>query len=115
MPDNSRAAISLTGVNGSATIWQASIGFLVGDVNSTRAIDPIDISAVKARSGQIADATDFQFDVNVSGAVNASDILAVKARSGTVLMPCVFIAAAIIGSHVRFRLAFCFRRVSFRR
>ena len=82
--DNSRATISLSGVN-TAVNASASIGFLVGDVNNSRSVNSSDISGVKARSGQTADATNFKFDVNASGAINSSDISAVKARSGFTL------------------------------
>ena len=85
--DNSRAKISLNGVNGGATVWLATIGFLVGDVNNTRSVNSSDISAVKARSGQAATATNFVYDVNATGAINSSDISAVKARSGLSLVP----------------------------
>jgi hypothetical protein len=84
--DTSRVKVSLTGVNGSVNT-SASIGFLVGDVNNSRADDPIDTSAVKARSGQIADASNFKFDVNTSGLIGAADILAIKVRSGQMLAP----------------------------
>ena len=85
VPENSRATVSLTGVNGGTTGFAASVGFLVGDVNETRSVNSSDISAVKARSGQPATGLNFRFDVNASGAINSSDISAVKARSGTVL------------------------------
>ena len=85
--DNSRATISLTGVNGNVAASSVSMGFLVGDVNNTRSVDSIDLSSVKARSGQITDSTNFSFDLNASGAINSADILAVKARAGAVLVP----------------------------
>ncbi len=86
VPDNQRATIALTNINGVATInASASMGFLVGDVNNTRSVNSSDISAVKARSGQTTSALNFMFDVNASGAINSSDISAVKARSGLVL------------------------------
>jgi alpha-tubulin suppressor-like RCC1 family protein len=84
VPENSRATITLTGVNGVLNT-SASLGFLVGDVDNTRSVNSSDISGVKARSGQTTDATNFQFDLNASGAINSSDISAVKARSGLVL------------------------------
>ncbi len=82
--DNSRAAISLSGVNGSTNATVA-MGFLVGDVNGSRAVNATDIAAIKARSGQTTSATNFRFDLNASGAINATDIAAVKARSGQVI------------------------------
>ena len=87
IPDNRRVTVSLTNVNGIATPFTASVGFLVGDVNGTRSVNSSDISGVKARSGQNTDALNFRFDVNASGTINSSDISAVKARSGLTLAP----------------------------
>jgi len=84
VPDNVRTTVSLDGVNG-ATSFGASLGFLVGDVNSSRSVNATDISGVKARSGQTTNASNFRFDLNASGGINATDIAAVKARSGLVL------------------------------
>ena len=87
IPDNKRVTVSLTNVNGVATSFTASLGFIVGDVNSTQSVNSSDISGVKARSGQNTTALNFKFDLNASGAINSSDISAVKARSGLVLPP----------------------------
>jgi Dockerin type I domain/Putative Ig domain/Fibronectin type III domain len=84
IPDNTRVAVSVTGVNGLLDVSRA-MGFLIGDINNSRSVNATDISGVKARSGQTADATNFRFDVNASGGINATDISAVKARSGLVL------------------------------
>ena len=84
--NNSRLTISLVGVNDALNV-SASIGFLVGDVNGTGSVNSSDISAVKARSGQVTNASNFRFDLNATGAINSSDISAVKARSGMVLSP----------------------------
>lgn len=84
IPDNRRATIALAGVNGTLGA-SAAMGFLVGDVNSTRGVNSSDISGVKARSGQATTAANFNYDVNATGAINSSDISAVKARSGLVL------------------------------
>ena len=85
--DNQRVTVTLTNVNGSVTPFPVSIGFLVGDVNGTRAVNPGDVSSTKALSGQTTDINNFRFDVNATGTINASDISAVKARSGLVLPP----------------------------
>ena len=86
--DNSRARVSLSGVNTDATLNPSvSLGFLVGDVNNTGSVNSSDISGVKARSGQTTDLTNFKFDLNASGTINSSDISAVKARSGLILPP----------------------------
>jgi hypothetical protein len=84
VPDNKRLTVTLTGINGSGT-QKASMGFLVGDVNNSRAVNASDISGVKARSGQATSQLNFLFDINASGSVSSSDISAVKARSGMVM------------------------------
>lgn len=84
IPDNQRLTISLTGVNGTINT-ATSMGFLVGDVNNSRTVNSSDISGIKARSGQVADAMNFKYDLNASGAINSSDISAVKGRSGLVM------------------------------
>lgn len=85
VPDSRRAKITLTDVNLVGKNATAAMGFLVGDVNNTRAVDGGDLSGVKARSGHLADATNFMFDVTASGLINGADIMAVKARSGHAL------------------------------
>ena len=84
IPDNQRVTVSLAKVNGVKPA-QASIGFLVGDVNNSQSVNSSDISSVKARSGQATTAANFKYDLNASGAINSSDISAVKARSGSVI------------------------------
>ena len=83
LADNKRVTVALSGM--AVIVPPVSPGFLVGDVNNTRSVNASDISAVKARSGQVTSAANFRFDVNASGAINASDISAVKARSGLAL------------------------------
>ncbi|MEQ1515912.1 MAG: dockerin type I domain-containing protein [Usitatibacteraceae bacterium] len=85
VPNNRSVTVTLPTVNGTAINAQASIGFLVGDINSNRAVNSSDISGVKARSGQTTNLANFLFDVNASGAVNSSDISSIKAGSGGVL------------------------------
>ncbi|MEP7154492.1 MAG: putative Ig domain-containing protein [Betaproteobacteria bacterium] len=85
LADNMRARISLTNVSNLGVNATASLGFLVGDMESNQAVGPTDATAVKARSGQVADSNNFRTDVNASGAINASDISAVKARAGKTL------------------------------
>ena len=83
--DRDRVTVSLTNVNGAGVVVSVSLGFLVGDVNSSGAIDPRDLSAIKARAGQRADTSNFWFDLNLSGSVTASEVAAVKARVGRTL------------------------------
>lgn len=83
--DNQRVTVTLSGVNGSLNPPSVSIGFLVGDVNNTRSVNPADLSAIRARAGQTVDGSNWRFDLNTSGTVTASDIAAVKARQGRAL------------------------------
>ena len=87
VPNNRRATISVNNVNATGLNVSRTMGFLVGDVNNSRSVNPSDITAVKARSGQTTTPSNFQFDVNATGAINASDINAVKSRSGATLLP----------------------------
>jgi uncharacterized delta-60 repeat protein len=82
--DGSRATVSLVGVGGELDA-SISLGFLVGDVNDSRSVNATDISGVKARAGQVTNASNFRFDLNASGGINATDIAAVKSRAGLVL------------------------------
>ena len=83
--DATRVAIFLNGVNGSSQVFSAALGFLIGDVTSSHAVNASDISGVKARTGQMTTAGNFLFDLNASGNVNSSDIQMVKVRAGAVL------------------------------
>ena len=82
VPDNSRLTVQLLRVNATDGDAFASVAFLVGDVNNSRAVAPTDLLQMKGRAGQAVDASNFPFDLNASGIVTASDILGVKAHSG---------------------------------
>ncbi|MBL8514148.1 MAG: hypothetical protein JNJ55_09190 [Betaproteobacteria bacterium] len=80
--DNVRLTLTLTGVNGVVTAARA-MGFLVGDVNTTRAVTAADISGVKANSGNPVNSdARAKFDLNADGTISSSDITAAKARAG---------------------------------
>ena len=84
VPDLQRLQIDLSGVNTnlSATV---SLGFLVGDVNSSRTVNASDISSVKAKSGQATNTYNYRFDLDTSGNINQFDISKMKARAGLVI------------------------------
>lgn len=85
VPDNRRVTVTLTNVNGVGVNANASIGFLVGDVNSSRTVNASDINGIKARLLQPANAANYRFDLDTSGTINAADVSAVKVRSGRVM------------------------------
>lgn len=85
--DNKRGTVTLNTGGSLVSTIPVSMGFLVGDINSTRAVNASDISGIKSRLGLAADASSFKMDVNVSGTIDPADISAVKARSGLVLAP----------------------------
>jgi hypothetical protein len=59
---------------------------LVGDTNSSGAVNASDIGQVKGQSGQPVTGANFWMDVTTSGgSINASDLALVKSRSGTQL------------------------------
>ncbi|MBL8524897.1 MAG: YncE family protein, partial [Betaproteobacteria bacterium] len=84
VPDIQRVKVSLAGVNGMINAT-ANLGFMIGDISGSRAVNATDISAMRARSGQALDAANCRFDLNLSGAIDGSDLSAMKARSGLVL------------------------------
>ncbi len=81
VPDNKRVTVSVPTVNGATVNASASILFMLGDVDKSRARNAVDASGVKARSGQTTHAGNFGFDLNSSGTITAADIAAVKARA----------------------------------
>lgn len=83
--DKRRAKIALTNVNGAAVSPSASIGFMVGDVNGSRAVNASDIAGLKAQSSLAVGIGNFKYDLNLTGTLNAQDISVVKSRSGTQL------------------------------
>ncbi len=81
VPDGKRVTITIPNINGSGN-GSASLGFLVGDVNSTGIVTAADIAGVKAHSGQATVLTNARYDINLSGNIEATDVSTVKARSG---------------------------------
>ena len=62
-----------------------SVGFLVGDMNSSKAIKASDNDSVKAHLNQGVNINTAKFNVSLSGTISAVDLSAVKARSSTLL------------------------------
>jgi hypothetical protein len=81
LPDARRATIALSGVNATTSGGSVSMGFLVGDVNSSRNVTASDINKVKGKMGAVTGST-FIYDVNATGVVDSVDLNDVKLRSG---------------------------------
>jgi hypothetical protein len=82
IPESRRATVSLTGVNGASATYSICLGFLVGDVDSSRNVVDTDLQAVKARVGQPVDAATFLYDLDANGAISSADLLMAKGRAG---------------------------------
>jgi len=77
--DNKRIRLVLPAVNGGADAV-VSLGFLVGDVDNSRSVSPVDVQQIKSRSGQGVDAGNFRFDLNATGVISAADVVAIRSR-----------------------------------
>lgn len=51
VPDNTRVKVTLANINGTGQTVSASMGFLVGDVDSSRSVIAADIAAIKSHAG----------------------------------------------------------------
>ena len=85
--ENRRITVTLANVNGSASLPPVSLGFLVGDVDNSRAVDSGDISAIKARTGATTNSSNAKFDVNLTGSISAADLATVRTRAGVPPFP----------------------------
>jgi hypothetical protein len=80
--DGKRTRVTLSGVNGGLEQFYASIGFLNGDINSSRTVGAADIVATKARGGQPLSYYNYLSDIDLSGEINAADRSLIKASAG---------------------------------
>ncbi|MEO8101206.1 MAG: choice-of-anchor V domain-containing protein [Betaproteobacteria bacterium] len=81
----SRATVSLANANNGGMTFPVSLGFLPGDVSSSRLTSAADIAGVKAQLNKPLTTANCVFDLNVSGTIDSSDLAAVRSRSGVVL------------------------------
>lgn len=82
--DGQRVDVSVSGVDGTGT-GAVSVGFLLGDVSQSGAVDTGDLARARARGGQACGNDNFRYDINASGVVGAADVALIKARMGRVL------------------------------
>ena len=64
-----------------------TMGVLVGDTNTDRFCDAVDIAQTKSQSGRAVTNANFREDVNADGFIDAVDVALVKSKSGTALPP----------------------------
>ena len=82
--EGTRARVTLGTVNGAASGAFASIGWLPGDINASRAVNAADIAAIKARISATISAlnSNARYDLNGDGVINNADVAIAKARAG---------------------------------
>jgi hypothetical protein len=85
--DRSRVQVSANGLNGTALNASAVVGFLVGDVDGNRTVQPGDVLFVQQRLNSAAAAAGnrFKADIDGNGTVQPGDVLAVQQRLNRVL------------------------------
>jgi hypothetical protein len=64
---------------------QATMGVLLGDVNSSGFVDGNDVSAVQSHTRQSADNTNFRYDVNTDGLIDGNDVSITQGQTRTAL------------------------------
>ncbi len=81
--------VSLTNVADSAgdlsSAVSASIGVLLGDVNSSRRVDAADVSSVRQQTLQMITNSNFRNDINASGRIDAADVSIARQQTLTSL------------------------------
>lgn len=81
-----KQVLTLSTSGGTVSPAVVPIGFLAGDVNSSRSVSGSDVSQTKAAAATgVVNSTTFRADVNVGGSVNATDVSIVKSVSGNTL------------------------------
>jgi len=78
-------AVTLFGVSDGAATGSVSVpmAVLLGDVNATGIVDGNDVSAVQAKTRQLANSTNFHNDVNATGLIDGNDVSLVQGKTRT--------------------------------
>ena len=79
-----RVSVNATNINGVGVNAGIVVGFLAGDANGNRTLQPSDALYIQQRLGA-ANATNFRGDINVNGFLQPGDALFVQQRLGNVL------------------------------
>jgi uncharacterized repeat protein (TIGR03803 family) len=81
--------VSLSNVTDSlgnfSPVVAASMGVLLGDVNSSRRVDAADVSSVRQQTLQTIDALNFRNDINANGRIDAADVSVARQQTLTSL------------------------------
>jgi hypothetical protein len=81
--DNQRVNVNVSNVGGAGVFSNTvPVGFLLGDVDSSRQVGPTDINLTKAAANAgVVNSTTFRRDLNADGSIGPTDINLVKARA----------------------------------
>ncbi len=85
IPDNRRVTVTVANVNALGWDVKVSLAFLIGDLNSSHAVNATDISTVKSRMGKGTTIANFGADIDASGNIDFLDVSAVKLQSGKIV------------------------------
>jgi hypothetical protein len=84
-----RITVSLSNVTDTAgdfsNALSASMGVLIGDVNSSGRVDAADVSLVRQQSLQPVSSSNFRADINASGRIDAADVSIARQQTLTSL------------------------------
>ncbi len=96
-----QVTVNLTGVSNAQTIVvtlrsvsdgvntsdvQATMGVLLGDVNTSGLVDGNDVSAVQSQTRQSVNSTNFRYDVNADGIIDGNDVSITQTHTRTSLL-----------------------------
>jgi hypothetical protein len=84
-----RLTVTVTGITDTAGNFTATLpatmGVLVGDVNSTGLVDSGDVFLVRQQTGKSTTSSNFREDVNASGLIDSGDVFVVRQHTATSL------------------------------
>ena len=80
LPNQLRAKIIISGLNGTDQSSSVAIGFLAGDVNGSGVVETIDTELVNSLISQPISVNNFKSDINQNGIINVEDRENIRAR-----------------------------------
>ena len=88
VPNAQYTTVTLTGVTttgGTTPTLSATMGVLVGDITTNRAVSNTDVAGVKGQISAPVTASNFRMDVNANGIVSNTDVSTTKGQISTAL------------------------------